>query len=95
MGRRPNKRKFINTTKIPRVKRKYTRRVQSASIVPEHAKLPTLHYAEDGDRFRVWREDWPGDMFEVMNAEQFSKVQYVAARFTIQLKEHDLVSDED
>lgn len=51
----------------------------------------TLYYRRNFEMFRVWRDGWPDDMFEVLTSEQFHRVQYVAARFGIVMIDQDAI----
>lgn len=51
-----------------------------------------LHYRTDGDTWRVWRSDWFGDQFEVLEGEQIFHLQQLAKRLSIPLIDH---SNED
>lgn len=52
--------------------------------------MPKLLYIQDGTlpRYRVWRDDWSGDQFEVLSAEDFNKLNNMCKRFSILLEEH-------
>lgn len=42
---------------------------------------------------RVWRNDWPGDVFESLSPERFKELEFWAIRFSIPLKQ--VVDEED
>lgn len=75
---------------MARKKRKYTRRVVPAVV--EQPPLCICWRPHEEGFFRVWRNDWHGDVFEVMTTSQFESVRYVCARFNIQFFE---ATDED
>lgn len=44
-----------------------------------------LYFSYDGEIYRVWRNDWGSDQFEVMGRDNFDMVKWVCERFNIQL----------
>lgn len=43
-------------------------------------------FLEDGDMYRVWRNDWYGDQFEVLNEEEFNNLKTLCKRFSLGLQ---------
>lgn len=48
-----------------------------------------LHARPDRDMWRVWREDWFNDQFEVMEQADFDKLQSLLTRFNISIEIHE------
>jgi hypothetical protein len=51
-----------------------------------------MYYRRDGDKFRVWKNTWGFDQFEVLSEEDFQTLMKVCIRFSIVLREYE---DED
>lgn len=41
----------------------------------------------DGRTYRVWRSNWFGDQFEILNSEEFDTLSALAKRFNIPFTE--------
>lgn len=50
-----------------------------------NARLIALYWRKDRDMFRVWRHDWFGDQFEVINEHKFDHLQDMCKMFSIPL----------
>ncbi len=46
-------------------------------------------YMKDRSVYRVWRNDWPSDMFETIEWQQFSQIEKFCALFSISLEEKE------
>lgn len=46
-----------------------------------------LWWIADRDLFRIWRSDWHGDQFEVVDTDEFDATQRVAKMFSIPMQE--------
>ncbi len=44
-------------------------------------------HCSGGNQKRVWRDDWAGDVFEVLDAPTFIALKNVCSMFNIPLKE--------
>lgn len=53
------------------------------------------HRSSDEGGYRVWRGDWIGDCFEVLDEVQFNQLRVVATRFSIRLVKWRDEWDED
>lgn len=42
-----------------------------------------MYYLQDRDNYRVWRNDWAGDMFEVLDKTSFNEMMKICQRFGI------------
>lgn len=79
---------IYNRTKA-KPRKKYYRKPQVVAAAAEIRGISLQYRDHQDDMKRVWRADWPGDVFEIMTAEQFRQVQYVCARFSMSLTEAD------
>lgn len=50
-------------------------------------RLKYRDHCAGGDVKRVWRDDWLGDVFEVLGPEDFAALVRVCAKFNIPLEE--------
>lgn len=49
--------------------------------------LYRLHRSTTEGPFRVWREDWGGDQFEILTTQEFNTLSGFCKRFAISLEE--------
>lgn len=63
--------------------------VKQTDKLANYRQTPTIHYrnADSGNEYRVWRSDWYGDQFEVLNKEQFEAAKEIFKRFSFALIE--------
>lgn len=47
-----------------------------------------LHSRRDRSVWRVWREDWPGDVFEILELDEYNNLVQVLKRFNLGIEEH-------
>lgn len=64
--------------------------MKSTKIKPR----PDIYYrphdtADEAGPQRVWRRDWPGDMFEVMSPQEFAALREVCVRMGFWLSRAD------
>jgi len=48
----------------------------------------SAHYINEGDRYRVWRDGWASDQFEVISPEQFANLEANCKTLSIPLVDH-------
>lgn len=46
-----------------------------------------FYYLNCGETYRVWRNDWYGDQFEVLSPEEFAMLITMLNRFSFVIKE--------
>lgn len=56
-------------------------------------RMPELYFVKEGDRVRLGRTDWPGDVFEVFPATEFAIFRRIYERMVMPLR--DATYDED
>lgn len=48
----------------------------------------SAHYRNCGDTYRVWRDGWAGDQFEVVDSIKFSEIQSTCKLLSIPMVDH-------
>lgn len=56
-------------------------------------KIYWRDHRSSGDIKRVWREDWPGDAFEIVTAEQFKEMEKTFIRFGFAVIKKEMEED--
>lgn len=67
--------------------------MRKPSFTTKEAPKWGFHYRmHDHIRYRVWRDDWFGDQFEILGPDNFRDLSRYAEQFNIPMIEH---SDDD
>jgi len=64
-------------------------KARAPSTSPEFVLIWRKDSTDKQQVFRVWRNDWGGDMFEVLTADEFDQLKHLCSRFSIRLIEID------
>lgn len=48
-----------------------------------------LYYNEHNNVYRVWRENWSNDQFEILDDKEFHRLEDVCSMFSINLILHE------
>jgi hypothetical protein len=51
-----------------------------------------INYMKDGERYRLWLSNWPGDNFVMCTCDEFNAINKINSVFTLVDREDDFMS---